>query len=119
MTDLTNALLAALSSLPACTAVSFAREEKSLPIVTVSDENASVFAQADGLPYLEEHHAEIGVFAAGREEMSALAQAADALLTALGLRLTSAAEAFDEELFAWRKTLRYRCLLHENTIYPS
>ncbi len=119
MTDLTAALLTALSPLSARVSVAFDRVEKSLPVVTVSDENASVYAQADGLPYLEEHHAEICAFAAGREEAIALAQAADAALTALGLRLISAAEAFDEEMFAWRKTLRYRCLLHQNTIYPS
>ncbi len=117
MTDLTPTLLSALSSLPACTAASFAREEKPLPIITVAEESASEFARADGAPYLEECVFTADVYAASREEMLSLAQQANAALSALGLRLTGTGEAFDDAAYAWRKTLRYRCLVHRQTIY--
>ena len=64
MTDVTSALLLALGDLPACARASFEREEQPLPILTVAEENASVFAQADGEPYLEEHHLRLDAYAA-------------------------------------------------------
>lgn len=117
MTDLTAYLLSALSSLPACTAVSYEREEKTLPIIVVTEESASVYAQADGAPYLEEYILTADVYAATREEMADLAHQTDAAFSALGLRRTGSSEAFDEGAYAWRKTLRYRCLMHQQTIY--
>lgn len=117
MTDLTPALLSALSALPACAAAAFSREEKALPIITAEEENVSVFARADGAPYIEEHEDAVHVYAAGREEAAALARQADEALTALGLRLISCREDFDEAAFAWRRTLRYRCLLRGSEIY--
>ena len=52
MIDLKPALLSALADLPACADVSFAREEFSLPIIVIGDEDGRVCAQADGAPYL-------------------------------------------------------------------
>ena len=42
---------------------------------------------------------------------------ADAALTALGLRLTGSQETFSETPFAWERTLRFRCLIHQDLIY--
>ncbi|MBR1585724.1 MAG: hypothetical protein IJ662_09310 [Clostridia bacterium] len=117
MNDLKPAVLSALSSLPACAVLSFAREEQPLPIITVNDESVSVYAQADGLPYLEEHVLSLRVYAAAQQEVEALAQAADAAMTALGLRLTLTQDAFDETAYAWCRQLRYRCLTHQDSIY--
>ena len=117
MTDLKPTVLQALSRLPARAALSFARDEAPLPAVTVAEENVSVFARADGEPYLEEHTLSLDVYAASQGALAALSLAADEAMTALGLRLTAAQEAFDETAYAWRKTLRYRALVHQNTIY--
>ncbi|MBQ9263738.1 MAG: hypothetical protein IJ189_05945 [Clostridia bacterium] len=117
MTDLKPTVLTALNALPACTALAFAREEQSLPIITVADENISIFAQADGTPYLEEHILRIDIYTAAQSEASSLAGQTDAALTALGLRLTASQESFDEAAYAWRRQLRYRALIHQDTIY--
>ena len=117
MTDLTGFVVSALNSLPACARRAFAQEETPLPVITVSDENASVFAQADGEPYLEEHAVVLRVYAAEAEQAAFLAAWADAALTALGFRLTGSQEAFSETPFAWERTLRFRCLIHQDLIY--
>ena len=117
MIDLKPAVLQALAALPACTAAAFSREEVPLPVITVNQEDASVFAQADGAPYLEEYILSVCVHAATQEETERLALSADQALKQMGLRLTGARDLYNEEAYAWEKTLRYRALLHQNTIY--
>lgn len=117
MTDLTAAILTALEDVPACSVRAFEKEEQSLPVIAVSDENVSVFARADGAPYLEEHTVSLHVYAADSETLSSLSALADAAMTALGLMLTGAQGSFNETIYAWEKTLRYRCLIHQDTIY--
>ena len=117
MTDLKPAMLSALSALPACTALAFAREEFPLPIIVIADESGRVAAQADGAPYLEEYTASVNVYAADPASLESLAGQADAALTALGLRRTHQQDFFDETACAWRKLLRYRCLIQGSTIY--
>lgn len=117
MTDLTGFVLGALESVPACAARAYEREELPLPVITVSDENAAVAAQADGEPYLEEHTVVLRVYAAEAEQAASLAARADAALTARGFRLTGSQEAFSESPFAWERTLRFRCLIHQDLIY--
>lgn len=111
------AALSALEHLPACTALSFAREEVPLPIITVADESVSVAAQADALPYLMEHILRIDVYAASQEEKESLFHQADTALTSLGLKLTNAQDIYDDLSYAWRKSARYRCLENSGNIY--
>ena len=117
MTDLKPALLTALSALPACAAVSFAREEIPLPVIVIADESGGVLAQADGTPVLEEYLFAVNVYAASPEAAESLAIQADAALTALGLRCTQRQGLYDEEAYAWRKYLRYRAVLKGDAIY--
>ena len=117
MIDLKPAMLNALSALPACTAAAFAREEASLPVITVSQEGGEVTARADGEAYLEEYTMAVDVYAAAPEEAEALAIRADAALSALGLRRADTRDEYDEGAYAWRKTLRYRAVIHGDTLY--
>ena len=117
MTDLKAAVLSSLAHVPACTALSFAREEPPLPIITVAEESASVAAQADAMPYLTEHVLRIDVYAATQAETETLFHQADEALTALGLKLTQAQDLYDDPAYAWRKSARYRCLEAGGIIY--
>jgi hypothetical protein len=117
LTDVTSALLLALGDLPACARASFEREEQPLPILTVAEENASVFAQADGEPYLEEHHLRLDAYAASAGALHELADSALERAQTLGLRLVSRQEDFDQEAYAHHAALSFRCLTHQDTIY--
>ncbi len=117
MIDLKPAMLSALSALPACTALAFAREDPSLPIIVIGDESGRVAAQADGEPYLEEYTAAVNVYAADASTLESLTRQADAALTALGLRRVHQQDFFDDTAWACRKYLRYRALLQGGTIY--
>lgn len=117
MTNLKPAVLEALSALPACAAESFAREELFLPILVVSEESGSVLSQADGCPYLEECLLQLDVYAATRQEADSLAAQADEALTALGLRRIQQQDLYDQEAYAFQKSLRYRAVIHGDTLY--
>ena len=117
MIDLKPALLSAPADLPVCADVSFAREEFSLPIIVIGDEDGRVYAQADGAPYLEEAVFSVNIYAASPQALEALARQADAALAALGLRRAFQQDLFDETACAYRKYLRYRALLKGDTIY--
>ena len=117
MTDVKPAMLAALSHLPACTALSFAREEKSLPIIVIGDESGRTFAQADGQEYLAEYVAAVDIYAADQGELEGLFRETDSALSALGLRRTGCQDLYDEQAYAYRKRLRYRALLQGDLIY--
>lgn len=117
MIDMKAAMLAALSQLPACTAAAFAREEMALPIITVADADGGVHARADGQSYLEEYIADVDVYAASPEGMEALAMKTDAALSKMGLIRLAQQDFYDEIAYAWRKHLRYRCLLQGEIIY--
>lgn len=117
MTDLIPSMLTALNDLPACSREAFEQEEQPLPILTVAEENAAVFAQADGSPYLEEHTLRLDAYAADAAALRLLVSQADAKMTALGLRRISAQEDFDPEAYARHAALRYRCLTHRDVIY--
>ena len=117
MIDLKPAMLSALSALPACTAAAFAREEMPLPAITVSQEGGGVTARADGEAYLEECLMAVDVYAATPEEAEILAARADAALAALGLSRTETRDEYDETAYAWRKSQRFRAVIHGDTLY--
>lgn len=117
MIDLKPVLRSALSVLPAQVALAYARQELPLPVITLADESAAVSAQADGQPYLEEYVCSVQLYAASPAELETLTAQADAILTSLGLRKTHQQDLYDEQAYAWRKSLRYRCLLKGSTIY--
>lgn len=117
MIDMKSAMLLSLSHLPACTAAAFAREEMPLPIITLADAGGGVIAQADGESYLEEYIADVDVYAASRENLEDLFLQADQALSQMGLRRIALQDFYDEIAYAWRKHLRYRCLLQGDTIY--
>ena len=117
MTDLKPAMLSALAHLPACCALSFAREEMALPIIVIGDESSRVYARADGRDYLEEYVADVDVYAGEAAEMEGLCREADAALSALGLQRIAAQDLFDDQAWAYRKRMRYRALIRGDTIY--
>ena len=117
MIDLKPAMLSALSGLPACTALAFAREEFPLPIIVLGDEAGAVYAQADWKPYLEEYTAAVHIYASDPASLEDLTAKTDTALTALGLRRTFQQDLYDEAARACRKLLRYRALLRGDTIY--
>ena len=117
MINLKPTLLHALSSLPSVVVAAFPIQEYALPVITVADERGGVSAQADGQDYLEEYIFVLNVYAASMEEMEALSCQADECLAALGLRRIFQQDFFDEQAYAWRKLLRYRCLVQGENIY--
>ena len=117
MIDLKPFILQALKDVPACTKTVYAREEASLPIITVGDESYRVLSQADGMPYLEEYVAAIDLYGRSREETEALFQKTEEALAFLGFRKTYQQDLYDEEACAFRKTLRYRGVLCGHTVY--
>ena len=117
MTDVTGALLSALHDLPACARLSFDQEEQPLPILTVAQENASVYAQADGEPYLEEHILRVDAYASSASALRSLSDGACRRAALLGLRLLSLQEDFDQESYAYHAALRFRCLTCRDVIY--
>ena len=119
MIDMKQAMLSALSSLPACTAESWEREEKPLPIVVVQDGERSVLARADGLPYLESYRARVDVYAASLSQADSLAAQADAVLHALGLTRESYAPDHQEDAWAYHTTMVYKAVLCGQWIYQE
>ena len=117
MTDMKSAMLLALKNLPACTAAAFAREEMPLPIITVSDDAGRVLSQADGESYLEEYIAAVDIYAPSQEELEILTHQTNQALSQLGLRRIAQQDFYDEIAYAWRKHLRYRCVLQGDIIY--
>jgi len=117
MTDLKPAMLSALAHLPACCALSFAKEEMALPIIVIGDEMNRVYARADGQDYQQEYVASVDVYAADTEKLESLCQDADAALAALGFRRLAAQDFYDDQAWAWRKHMRYRALIQGDTIY--
>ena len=117
MIDMKSAMLLSLSHLPACTAAAFAREEMPLPVITIADAGGGVHAQADGTGYLEEYIADVDVYAPSRESLESLSIQADQALSQMGLRRIAQQGFYDEIAYAWRKHLRYRCLLQGEIIY--
>ena len=117
MIDMKTAMLLALHDLPACTASAFAREEMPLPIITVADDNGRVLSQADGESYLEEYTAAVDVYASSQEALEHLALQTDQALSQMGLRRIAQQDFYDEIVYAWRKHLRYRCVLQGEIIY--
>ena len=117
MIDMKSAMLLALRNLPACTSAAFAREEMSLPIITVADDSGRVLSQADGNAYLEEYTAAVDIYAATQKELETLSIQADRALSKMGLRRIAQQDFYDEIAYAWRKHLRYRCVLQGSTIY--
>ena len=117
MTDMKSAMLLALKNLPACTAAAFAREEMPLPIITVSDDAGRVLSQADGESYLEEYTAAVDIYAPSQEELESLFLRTDQALSQMGLRRIALQDFYDEIAYAWRKHLRYRCVLQGDIIY--
>ena len=117
MTDLKPALLDALKDVPAACATAFARQDPALPLIVAGDYQHRVLAQADGEPYQTEYIAAVDVYAAARDEMEALCAQADAALTALGLRRVFAQDLYDEIAYAWRKSMRYRCVMKGDRLY--
>ena len=51
------------------------------------------------------------------QDYDAAACQADECLAALGLRRIFQQDFFDEQAYAWRKLLRYRCLVQGENIY--
>ena len=106
MTDLKPALLDALKDVPAACATAFARQDPALPLIVAGDYQHRVLAQADGEPYQTEYIAAVDVSAAARDEMEAL-----------GLRRVFAQDLYDEIAYAWRKSMRYRCVMQGDRLY--
>lgn len=119
MIDMKQAMLSALSSLPACTAESWEKEEKPLPIVVVGDAQRSVLARADGMPYLESYRAQVDVYAASLAQADALCAQADAALHALGLSRENFTQDFRDEAFAYHRTMVYKAVLCGQWIYQE
>lgn len=119
MTDLKAEILSLLSSLPVHAAAANPEEDLPLPSLTVSLEGASVFARADGAPYLEESVYGITLLAAERTALETLSASADAALTGAGFRLEGCRDEFNETARAHQKSLSYRAVFHGNTLYPS
>lgn len=117
MTDLKSYALSLLADLPAVTVYAYARQETPLPLIILSDESIRVTAQADGQDYLEEYLLAADVYAADQAELSQLCEAAHQALSQGGFRLTACQDLFDEQAWCWRRHLRYRALLREDTIY--
>ena len=117
MRDIKPDLLRALQRLNANTAAAFPGKELALPLVVVADETGRGAAQADGWAYLEEYVAAVDIYAHTQTAADALALQADGILTALGFRRTFQQDLYDEAAYAWRKRLRYRALLRNDTIY--
>ncbi len=119
MIDMKNAMLSALSSLPACTAEIFQREEMPLPIIVVQDAQRSVLARVDGMPYLESYQARVDVYAASLEERDLLFLQADQALTALGLCRDSVSSDYEENAWAYHQTIFYKAVLCGGWIYQE
>lgn len=117
MIDLKPAMLEALAHLPACTACSFDREEKPLPIIVIGDESHRVFARADGLDYLDEYLCGVDVYAESQEKLEEICREADAALSQLGLKRQACQDLYDEGAYAFRKHMRYRALVRGELIY--
>ena len=116
MTDIKALALAALSALPASVTDACGAAEEALPVITLEEEQASVFRQADGRPYLYEHVLSVQIYARTAAERDSLFHSAEATLSEAGLRLVSAQNLWDEAARAYRKSARFRCLSHHQTI---
>ncbi|MBE5787973.1 MAG: DUF3168 domain-containing protein, partial [Clostridiales bacterium] len=94
-----------------------AREENPLPLIVIGDESCRVFARADGQDYLDEYIETVDIFAAGLKELDSLCRAADAALSALGMKRMACQDLYDEQAYAYRKHMRYRALLQGERTY--
>lgn len=119
MINMKQAMLSAMADLPACTAESFCREEKELPLVVVGDAERTVLARVDGKPYLEQYQAQVDVYAATAPQADALAARADTALWNLGLTRESYQESHDAQAYAYQRTMRYRAVLMGEFIYQE
>ncbi|MBE5786828.1 MAG: hypothetical protein E7324_04725 [Clostridiales bacterium] len=117
MIDLKSYALAQLAHLPACTAPSFSREEKPLPLIVLSDDSIRVAAQADGRDYLEEYVLAADVYAADQLALERLCQDAHLSLSRAGFRLTACQDLYDEQAYCYRRHMRYRALVQGDIIY--
>ena len=87
-----------------------------LPVVTWRESGNREIAQADGREHLAELEYTVDVWAKGPEEMHALADEIDKLLTAMRLRRDYAADGFESGVH--HRTMRYRCVADaEGNIY--
>lgn len=119
MIDMKKAMLSAMAALPACTAESFEKEEKPLPIIVVQDAERSVLARVDGRPYLESYQGQVDVYAAQPQEADALAAGADAALWALGLMRESFSADYDETACAYHRKMIYKAVLCGEWLYQE
>ena len=117
MADLKPAILQALSALPAAVTTAHPGREYALPLITVAEDGCAVSEQADGWPYLEEYACSVHIYAGNPQTLESLTAQTDAALTTLGLRRVFRQDLFDEEAYAWHKALRYRAVLHADTLY--
>lgn len=94
----------------------YPRSWMSLPAVSWRESKNREFAQADGCEHLAELEYTVDVWAKGPEEMHALADEIDELLTALRLRRDFAQDLFESGVHHW--SMRYRCVADaEGRIY--
>ena len=117
MIDLKSYVLSLLSSVPACTALAYSREDHPLPLIVLSDDSIRVAAQADGQDYLKEYFLSLDVYAAHRASLESLCLEAHQALAEGGLRLADCQDLYDEEACCYRRHLRYRALIQGDTIY--
>ena len=117
MTDLKPAIMAALSTLPACTREAWAAGEMPLPLIVISDEERRVTARADGEDYLEEYTAAIDVYADSAQTAETLCRSADAALNALGLKRVSTTAGFDETVYGYHNRMLFRALVRGELLY--
>ena len=73
-------------------------------------------ARADGSAHLHEIEYTLELWAHTPGETHALSTAADAQLSALGLRRSACTDLYDEPAAAHRRVLRYRALCDENGV---
>lgn len=94
----------------------YPRSWMSLPAVSWRESRNREFAQADGREHLAELEYTVDVWAKSPEQMHALADEIDELMTSLRLRRDYAADLFDSGVH--HRTLRYRCVADgEGRIY--
>lgn len=110
MISLKKQLHAAIHGLCPQTAYGYPRSFTGSTVIFWRESENRRHAQADGGEYLAELNYTLEIFAPGAEDASALLEAADARLQAMGLRREAAAEQFEPDPGVSHISARYRAL---------